>query len=53
MTLLTLVYPDGREWIAGGFPTADDASSWAASQNLDPSVTIRLTDVTPQTLTPS
>lgn len=30
--VLTLIYPDGTKWIAGGFASLDAANEWVAEQ---------------------
>lgn len=51
MIVLTLIYADGSQWIAGGFETVDAVNAWvteAKSQaNWDPGTQVQIVDNTP------
>jgi len=49
MITVTLIYSNGTQWIAGGFPDTATANAWVAAQNLDPSVQVQIVTIpTPQ-----
>lgn len=51
MFTLTLIYTDGRHWIAGGFPSLDAANAWVAQAkkqaDWDPTIQVQIVDNTP------
>lgn len=51
MFTLTLVYTDGSQWIAGGFPSMDAANAWVAQAqkqaDWDPATQVQIVDNTP------
>lgn len=36
MFVLTLIYEDGSTWLAGGFPTLEDANQWVQQEQQRP-----------------
>jgi hypothetical protein len=34
--VVTLIYADNTQWIAGGFPTMDAANAWVAAEQAKP-----------------